>query len=414
MTTGIWLLVCLGSGLYPAYFLGRLRVYDALKNRVSFEKGLGRKSLVVVQNVVAQVLILASLIMVVQVKFLQNTDKGFDRESVVMVPLPKETIKNKTSIGQYLNEDPLVKSYSFCFRSPAYERVWGGTILFDQRPEWEAWAPLYAIGDSAYIKTFGISIVAGRNFQSEASVPEYLINETMVSKLGFKSAEEVLGKQLLAGGLNDESSGRIVGVVQDFNTKSLLHAIEPTVIGYNKDRQKLLAIKLSGKDTKEVIPNLQRAWRILFPNEIFNYQFLDDQIAGLYQKEALQQKLIWISAGIAIIISSMGLLGLLSIMMLKRTKEIGIRKVLGASIVSIVRLLSSDFVKLVLIAVLIASPIAWWLMNKWLQDFAYRIEIQWWIFALTGSLALIIALLTVSLQAIKAAAANPVDSLKDE
>jgi len=411
---GIWLLVCLGSGLYPAYFLGRLKVYDALKNKVSFEKEIGRKSLVVVQNVVAQILIIASLIMVVQVQFLQNTDKGFDRESVIMVPLPKEATANKTSLQQYLNEDPLVKSYSFCYRSPAHERVWGGTILFDQRPDWETWAPLYAIGDSAYIKTFGISLVAGRNFKSEGNIQEYLINETMLSKLGFKSADDVLGKQLLAGGLNDESRGTIVGVVQDFNTKSLLHAIEPTVIGYNKARQELLAIKLSGGTTKEVISNLQREWQVLFPDKIFNYQFFDDQIASLYKKESLQQKLIWMGAGIAIVISSMGLLGLLSIMMLKRTKEIGIRKVLGASVTSIFRLLSSDFVKLVLIAVLIASPIAWWIMNKWLENFAYRIEIHWWMFALTGLLAIVIALLTVSFQAVKAATANPVDSLRDE
>lgn len=410
----LWLVISLAAGVYPAYVLAKLNVFDALKNKVPLRNRTGRQSLVVVQNVVAQVMLMVTIVFVLQVRFLQHTDLGFDRESVVIVPLPKEAGETANLLAEFLGNDSRITAHSLCFQPPAGTQRWGGTVLFDNRPEWEEWPARYAFADSNYIQTFGIQLVAGRNIRQEAAEPEYLINELMVSSLGYQQAADILGKRLLAGGMNDQEAGVIVGVVNDFNTHSLLSAIEPVVIGYVPERLGTLAIKLGAAATREVTADLQKYWASLFSDEVFSYTFLDDQINLLYEKEAQQQKLIWIAAILAIVISSLGLLGMISLMTLLRTKEIGVRKVLGASVGSLVRLLSLSFVKVIGIAFLIAVPIAWWLMGRWLADFAYRIDIEWWMFGLGGLLAAAIALATVGIQAVKAASANPVESLRDE
>lgn len=235
----------------------------------------------------------------------------------------------------------------------------------------------------------------------------------MIKKLKLKYPEQVLGKQLIAGEFDDQK-GTIVGVVKDFNTESLIEPIEPVLIANYPGMFRSVAVKLSSPDLQGAIGTIRKNWEETYPQEVFDYQFLDDQIADLYRKEDLQQKLIWAAACIAIIISCLGLLGLVSLITLQRTKEIGIRKVLGASVTQITTLLSRDFLKLVFVAIIIASPVAWYAMNVWLENFAYRINISWWMFALSGLLAVIIALITVGFQAVKAALANPVYSLRTE
>lgn len=236
----------------------------------------------------------------------------------------------------------------------------------------------------------------------------------MSKDLGYQNYNEIIGKDLHAGGLNDEYSGKIIGVVRDFNTNSLKEGISPTVIGHNKGRIKNLAIKYRGNRSDQLLHDLKQEWKQWYPNELFDYKFYDEQIGNLYQKEALLEKLIWIAATISIIISSLGFLGLLSIMGVKRTKEIGVRKVLGASIMGITLLLSKDFVRWVCVAFIFAIPIGWYIMNRWLDDFVYRIELQWWMFALTGFIGLLITLVTISVQTIRTAKTNPVDSLRNE
>jgi len=232
----------------------------------------------------------------------------------------------------------------------------------------------------------------------------------MAAMLEGKHPDAVLGKKLLAG----DVTGVIVGIVKDFNIKSLAEPIEPSILLEDKNWQTNLAVKLSGMQTSVALSKLQKIYEHILPDEVFSYQFVDEQIARLYQKESIQQKLIWLAAVIAIVISSLGLLGLVSLIALQRTKEVGIRKILGATVIQISLMLSSDFLWMVLLAFLIASPIALWAMNKWLQNFAYRITISWWIFALAGLIAVFIAIVTVSFQSIKAAIANPVDSLRSE
>jgi putative ABC transport system permease protein len=405
---GILLLVLtIATGIYPAFILSRANIFKALKNTVAgLQAGYSRKVLVLLQNVVAQGLIACTIIIVMQVQFLKNTDKGFSRKSVIMIPIGEADEVKKEQLRQSLASMPGVQSFSFCRRSPSSDSQMGATIKFDNR-DWEKWPARFAIGDSAYCGTFGLQIVAGRNIRANPPVPEYLINETMAAMLHTKSNNDIIGKKLIPG----DGPGVIVGIVKDFNVRSLLEPIEPSVLLQNKNQQGNLAVKLSGQ-TSAALAELQKTYIRIFPDKVFTYQFVDDEIAGLYKVQILQQKLISGAAFIAIFISSLGLLSLISLITQHRTKEVGIRKVLGASIAQISLLLSKDLLIMVVTALVIACPIAWWLMNKWLQGFAYRITISWWMFAFAAIIALVIALVTVSFQSIKAAIANPVKSLR--
>ncbi|HWZ36538.1 MAG TPA: FtsX-like permease family protein [Mucilaginibacter sp.] len=402
--------ITLGTGVYPALLLSRASIFHALKNNVlNLQAGISRRGLVLLQNVVAQVLIICTIVIVMQVRFLKHTDTGFDRRFVVMVPVGDVPQNQKDLLRQRLQSVPGVQSLSFCSKGPSSDSQRGATMKFADR-NWEKWPSRFAIGDTAYMHTFGLQLVAGRNARSNSAMPEYVVNQTMVKMLHLKNYDEILGKELTPG----DNKGIIVGVVKDFNVRSLLEPIEPTVILENKFLQQNVAIKLSANQSSAALAAIQKEYLRTFPEQVFSYHFIDDEIADLYKTQSLQQKLIWMGAFIAIFISSLGLLGLISIITLHRTKEIGIRKVLGASVAQISMLLSKDFLMIVLFAMLISSPLAWWLVHKWLQGFAYRIEVQWWIFALAGVLSVLIAFITVSLQSIKAALANPVGSLRNE
>jgi putative ABC transport system permease protein len=399
------------TGIYPAVLLSRVTVFEALKSKLfGIKAGLGRKILVVLQNVVAQVLIACTIIIVMQVNFLKNTDKGFDRKMVITVPLGITTAVQKQHISQTLARLNQVKYFSFCNKPPSSDSQRGATVQFNNRKDWEKWPARFAIGDSAYCRTFGLKIIAGSNISANRATPEFLINEKMAAMLHVKNLQDVIGKSLLAG----DTKGIIVGVVKDFNVKSLIEPIEPSVLLEANNLQTNLAIKLSGQYTQQTLDQLQQLYSNTFPDQVFTYQFVDDEIAKLYKSEILQQKLIWSSAILAIVISSLGLLGLVSLITLQRTKEIGIRKVLGASVGQVSMLLSGDFLKMVMFAMLVAVPLSWWAMNNWIQNFAYRVQIHWWVFALAGGTAVVVALLTVSFQAVKAALANPVNSLRNE
>lgn len=413
---GILLLVItLASGLYPAILLSRVKLMAALKNSSgTWRAGFGRKSMIVAQNVVAQLLIICTIIIVMQVKFLKNTDMGFNREAVISIPVENATDLQKKLFRQKLQAVPQIQSVSYYFRSPSSYSQRGGTFQYSDRPNWEKFPALYAMGDTAYCRTFGIQIISGKSIRQNAVVPEYLINEAMANRLNPANKEDVIGKDLLVGDVNGDKKGVIVGIVKDFNATSLKTSILPAVLFPEPKLEMNVALKLSGKQTADVLKNVQTYFTQAFPDKVFTYQFLDEQIARLYQGEILQQKLIWIASGVAIGISSLGLLGLISLVTLQRTKEIGIRKVLGATVNQLVIMLSRDFVLLIILALIIASPLAYFSMHKWLQSYNYRIEISWWMFALAGSLTIIIALITVSFQAIKAALANPVESLRNE
>ena len=409
----LFIVLVLLSGFYPSFVLSRINVFKALKNETNtWKAGILRKVLIVTQNSVAQILIVCALIMILQVRYLKHTDLGFDRDALVMIPLSGSTELKNDHLRKKLDAIPEIQSYSFCFKAPSSENYRGGSIRFSNR-EWENWPSRSAIGDTSYVRSFGLQIIAGRNFRESKGSHEFLVNEEMLKKLGLKNPDEAIGKALVAGEL-DNLTGTIVGVVKDFNTKTLIEPIEPVLITSYPSQYSTVGVKLKGGDLKEAMQSIQKSWQEVYPTEVFDYQFLDDQIDNLYRKEDLQQKIVWIATSVAISISCLGLLGLVSLITLQRTKEIGIRKVHGASVTNIVSLLSSYFLKLIGIAIILASPLAWYAMNKWLQNFAYRIEIQWWMFVLSGVLAISIAIITISFQAIKAALANPVKSLRTE
>lgn len=402
------------AGFYPAVILSRIAVFKAFKNATgSWKAGITRKILVVVQNSVAYALIICTIVMLMQVQFLKHTQIGFNSSAVVMLPLPDSSSVKKDFLKTKLNEMAQVASYSFCHSEPSSQNDWGGSIKFNNRPEWEKWYELSEVADSSYVKTFGLRVIAGRNIRASAGNSEFLINEKMISKLGLKNPEDVLGKSLTVGEFGDKQ-GTVVGVVKDFNTQSLLVPIEPVVIADVPEKFDAIGIKLNGNDLQSSIAAIKTKWEAVYPDQVFEYHFVDDQIASLYMKQDLQQKITSLAAIVAIFISCLGLLGLVSLVILQRTKEIGIRKVLGASVSGIVQLISKDFLQLVIIAIVIATPLAWLLMNKWLQNFAFHINISWWVFVLAASFAIFIALITISFQSIKAAMANPVESLRSE
>jgi ABC-type antimicrobial peptide transport system permease subunit len=267
--------------------------------------------------------------------------------------------------------------------------------------------------DTAYIKVYGIKLLAGRNLRPSDTTNEFVINETAVKAFGFKSPEEAIGKFI---GQSHEKLP-IVGVVKDFHLQDFYNSIDPMAFESEKDNLTNFNIKLESANPSQwqaTLKAVEKKWYQFYPPESFSFKFYDQTIEGMYEQEMHLAKLVNLATGIAIFISCLGLFGLAVLTAFQRTKEIGIRKVLGASVSRIVRLLSKEYLILVIVAIVLATPIAWWGMNKWLQDFAYRIELKWWMFVLAGIIGIVIALVTVSFQAIKAAVANPVESLRTE
>lgn len=418
------LVVTLLSGFYPAWLTTRVQTVNVLKGQA--EKSLGkarfglRKGLIVFQFVVAQVFIISAVIIGQQLRYAMNKDLGFDREAVLTVQIPakirnKEPYKGKQFVlKQQLEKYPEIEAIAL--GDLPMSNSMSATILFYASDTGKVQQQIMMKNvDADFIGLYNIPLLAGQNLQSSDTARGYVINEVALKAFGFPTPEAAIGKQLVNA--NGDKSLPITGVVRDFHQFNFKSRIDAATFISAKDGLNTLNIKLPPSQPgkwKEAIQIIETEWKQLYPGIPFEYRFYDETIASMYEQEYRTSRLISAATGITIFISCLGLFGLATLMAFQRTKEIGIRKVLGASVTGIVQLLSKDFVKLVLIAVVIASPIAWWAMDKWLTDFTYRIEIQWWMFGLAGLTAVVIALLTVSWQAIRAAMANPVDSLKNE
>lgn len=402
------------AGFHPAVVLSRFKPINTLKGIVvkTQAASMPRKLLIVGQNVIAQILIICTVVITMQVNFLKTADLGFNKESVVMVPIPAQDKSKISYLRNQLKANASIINVSFCFRAPSSDYMGGGSVKYNSQ-EWEDFIIRSRTGDVNFIETFNLKLIAGRNLQESDTVKEFVVNEEFLKRIGIKDPNEVLGNSLVAGEFSGHE-GPIVGVVKDFHASSLHKEIEPLLVTTKLADYKYAAIKINPENTSKVLEDIQSEWSAIFPENVFEYQFLDDQLAQAYQHEELVNKLIKSSAVIAIFLSCLGLLGLISLLTVQRTKEIGIRKVLGASVSKIVVLLSNDFLKLFAVSVIIASPVAWYAMDQYLQNFSYHIDIEWWMFALSGLAAVFIALLTISYQSIKAALANPVDSLKNE
>ncbi|WP_221393966.1 ABC transporter permease [Dyadobacter sp. NIV53] len=405
------------AGFYPAVIVSGFNPVAALKSKIGTRQvgGFGlRRSLITVQLIIAQVLLIGTLVLILQLKYFRSADIGFDENAVITIPNPKidSSQKANESLRNNLLQYPDVKSVSFQFEAPMSTMGYGGSVRFDNHVEWEKFMIRDRFGDENYIDTYRMSLVAGRTFSRLDSVAEFVVNEEFMQRVGIRDPQKILGRQLEDG--NSGLKGEIVGVVKSFHLKSLQVPVEPCAIFANPKMYKEIAVKLNTKDFARSIKNIQNAWQKNYPAEVFTYQFVDEQIAGFYQKEEQLASLIRTFAMVAILICCLGLYGMVSFMVTQKTKEIGVRKVLGAGVESIVLLFGREFLILVSIAFVIAAPVAWYTMTRWLNNFAYRIDLHWWILALGGILILLITLLTVGFKVIKAALMNPVKSLRME
>lgn len=412
--------IVIAAGGYPAVVLSGFSPLAVLRGKlVSPLAGRGvtvRQALVVMQFVICQVLLIGALVVAHQVRYVQQADLGFRKDNVLMVHLPDRSVSTGLAthdvFRQRMLQQPGILSVSFEHRSPASELNYGGQFKFNGKPSWESYPIRERLADASYLKTYGLTLVAGRNIAPSDSIREYLINETLLHQLGFRDPQQVLGKPMQYH--LSPVPMPIVGVVKDFHQKSLRRPIEPCVITTYPAMYRQAGIRLTGTNPRQMLQRIRSVWEQLYPSEVFEYTYLDEQLARFYQTETMVARLINVFTGVAMLICCLGLYGLVSFVVAQRTREIGVRKVLGASVASLVALLSTDFLKLVVLALLVASPIAGYVMNGWLQTFAYRIDITWWVFAGAGMLAIGIALLTVSFQSIKAALANPVNALRSE
>ena len=286
------------------------------------------------------------------------------------------------------------------------------TFKFDHAIKDEDFQAITKFADNDYVPAYKLQLVAGRNLKPSGYTQEFLVNESFVKSLGFKKPEDILNKEIsIMDGL---IKCPVVGVLKDFNDRSLRQNLAPLLITTNNTMYRQASIKLSTTNIATSMQSVKKIWEQTFPNYVYEYRFLDDKIDNFYKQENQLSQLYKIFAGIAIFLSCIGLYGLASFMAVQRIKEVGIRKVLGASAGSIVYLFSKEFVILITIGFAIATPLAWYFMHQWLQDYVYRINISWWVFAAAGLIAIIIALVSISFQAIKAAIANPVKSLRTE
>ncbi|MCC6462734.1 MAG: ABC transporter permease [Saprospiraceae bacterium] len=401
------------AGAYPALVLAGFRPALALKGKINTQTLGGysvRRGLVVVQFVICQVMMITAIVVSGQMDHIKNASLGFNTDAVVMLPVPKPDKTKVQALRQQLQQHPGVLNVSFAFDAPAGNTHNTTNCRFDNRQADEDWYIATRPGDEHYVETFGLSLVAGRNLQPSDTIREYLLNEYAVQQLGFSSPADVIGKRFRVWG----AWAPVVGVVRNFNTQSLRNPIEPVVIMSDVTQFSACGVKIDLSNTAHTLASLEQTWNRVFPDEYYAYSFLDERIGEFYEMESALLSLTQIFCGIAILIGCLGLFGLVSFMAARKQKEIGIRKVLGATATQILAVFGREFFLLILMAFVVAAPLGWWAMNAWLEDYAYRITLGFGIFAATILATLLIAVLTVGAQSLKASLSPPAKSLRSE
>jgi ABC-type antimicrobial peptide transport system permease subunit len=412
------LLISFISGVYPALILAGFNPIDALKNSFVLpgrSSTLLRKALVVFQFTTSIALIICTIVIARQMQYFHNKELGFNKEAVVEVGLPAADSTKIEKLRTLIQNERGIETFSFCLGAPISDNGFGTSLEAPELPKNADYNIRIIPCDKQYLDTYGMKLLAGRWFlagEEKNLGSGVVVNEALVKTLGYKKPAEVIGKKIRIG--VNEYNPVIIGVTQDFHTTSLHETISPVALMPFPYFYYAAAVRLQPGNTKTTLTNIEAAWKKVYPESVYTLTFVDETLAERYKQESRDYDLFKAFSVISIFICCIGLWGLIAFVVVRKTKEIGIRKVLGASINGIVFLLSKDFLKLVLVALLVASPIAWYFMNRWLQDFAYRINISWWIFLVAGCLALFIALITISFQAIKAAMANPVKNLRTE
>ena len=407
------------AGFYPSLVLSKFNPVITLKGKAmsSLNKGLTlRRSLVIFQFSIAQVLIIGTLIMVKQMDYFSNQSLGYNKEAIINMAIPTDSLSlSKIDLlNNRLSAINGIQNVRFSSNTPTENR---GTnswtrFVFDNDPEN---IKFYCINKSInheFVNTYGLDLIAGRNIRDTHQYNEFLINETLMKNLGYDNPAEILNKKINLW--DGYATGEIVGVLKDFHVRSFKDGISPVFMTNIKDMFTLASVKLATEDISSSINSIEDLWNETFPNYVFEYQFLDDKVASYYEQEQRLSHLYKLFAGISIFLSCLGLYGLVSFLVTQKMKEVGIRKVLGSSVANIIYLFSKEFIILVAIGFFIASPIAWYAMDQWLQEYVFRIELNAFIFIIGGISAILIALTTIGFQAVKAALANPVESLRSE
>ena len=408
------------SGIYPSVLMAGMKPIGNLKNSLSAKTNSGsipvRRALVISQFVISLVLISGTLVMHKQINFFLNTDIGFNKEAVLIAPLPDAAPNKLEVLKSDLLKYPEIKKISYETSSPMADWRVGNEINYPTIEKDLYNGNLKTI-DADYLSLYELKLVAGRNISERKGSGEAIVNRKLTELFGFKDPNDALGEIFSYGRENMKFT--IVGVVEDFHARSLQQEMDYVILSNVTFNVKEIAVKINPSVASlagynHIVGKIQEEWSKIFPDDIFNYNFLDREIAGFYKSQTNTFKLIRLFAIIAILIGSLGLYGLISFIANQKIKEIGIRKVNGAKIAEVMAMLNISFLKWIAMAFVISTPIAWYMMHKWLENFAYKTTLSWWIFALAGLLTLGIAMLTVSFQSYKAATRNPVESLRYE
>lgn len=414
---GLGLIVGIVAGLYPAFYLSSFKPIAVLKGKLTIShKDFGlRSGLVVFQFFISVALIIGTMVVYQQMKYIQNKDLGFNKEQLITIPNSYVLGNNEQVFKQQMLQDPRIVNATVSWYKPAGPSNYNNALAYPQGND-----KLIVNGvdyhiDENYIPTLGMKMISGRNFSSEFATDSFaiILNETAAKAFGWNNATAI-GKTIIRQN-SDRGNNipfHVIGIVKNFNFKSLHEAVSPLYMTLKPEGGLIFKIKTT--DVAGLLAVMKKAWDNYKTEEPFEYNFMDDLFNKTYSTEQKTSNILTLFSMLTIFVACLGLFGLATYTAEQRTKEIGIRKVLGASVSQVTQMLSKEFLKLVLVASLIAFPVAWWAMHKWLQSFAYRIHIEWWVFAVAGLAALCIALVTVSFQAIKAALANPVKALRNE
>jgi putative ABC transport system permease protein len=411
------LIVGITAGIYPALYLSSFKPAAVLKGKLTANhKSFGlRSSLVVFQFFVSVSLIIGTIVVYQQMKYIQTKDLGYNKEQLITIPNSYALGKNEQVFKQQMLQDPRIVSATTSWYKPAGPSNYNNGLAFPQGNDKQIVSGVDYHIDEQYIPTMGMQMISGRNFSKDFATDSsaIILNETAARALGW-NALTAIGKTVIRQNSDkgDNFPFHVIGVIKNFNFRSLHETISPLYMTLQPEGGLIFKIKTT--DVAGLLTTMKRQWDSYKTEESFEYNFMDDLFNNTYATEQKTGTILNIFSILTIFVACLGLFGLATYTAEQRTKEIGIRKVLGASVTQITQMLSKEFVKLVLIASAIAFPVAWWAMSKWLQSFAYRINISWWVFITAGSAALLIALITVSVQAIKAATANPVKNLRTE